>query len=232
MAGDQEIEDLLQEYRGKRKRRESRENRPAIGSSRRPSQPSRPIVGVPRQRAPSRVERLEPEPEREPIWRRLEAKVGPAASVKVPSGKPRLCPNCSAHLSDKNRLRECVQCSDVFCELCGDYERKHRRSHIHYTYRFEKPLCMRCYEKSYTIQKELGKAVACFGVGNYTGAEGHLSTAQRFDSEERFKDDIERLSQKLEESRSHYREKHEVPRPERARSTKKAKPKPRKKTKR
>jgi hypothetical protein len=92
-----------------------------------------------------------------------------------------VCPRCGRRISARNRLLTCTDCGIVSCEVCEMRTSASVDSPYYYDWRFELPLCIRCYDKAYSIQKSLAKAKASLGMGNLTYAYFHAKQALKRD---------------------------------------------------
>jgi hypothetical protein len=97
-----------------------------------------------------------------------------------------LCPSCGSRISADNRMVVCSDCSDKGCYTCNRYDLGHQATNVYYDYQFDFPLCIRCYEKAFAIQKQLGKAKMCFGNGNLTYALYYAQNALKLDPESKY----------------------------------------------
>lgn len=92
-----------------------------------------------------------------------------------------LCPRCGRRINARNRLLTCTDCGVVSCESCEMRTTSKVEAPYAYDWRFEFPLCIRCYEKAYSVQKLLAKAKAALGMGNLTYAFYHAQQALQAD---------------------------------------------------
>lgn len=109
-----------------------------------------------------------------------------------------VCPSCGRIINDENDLVICTECGNKNCETCGKYELKHLKTDVYYNYEFDFPLCADCYEKNYQVQRAIGKALTCFGSGNYTYAHYYAAEAYRIGSKTKFAKRIKELLEKIE----------------------------------
>ncbi len=119
-----------------------------------------------------------------------------------PLASPERCPVCKSELSPTNRMLECVDCGKRSCEKCEVYEKGHTKTNLYFEFHFDDPLCMRCYEKNFTIQKQLAKAYSCYGMGNYTYAYHYATGALKIDPDSKYAPAIAELIEKIEDRRA------------------------------
>lgn len=98
----------------------------------------------------------------------------------------KLCPACGAAIGDSNKLYVCTDCGKKTCGRCGGYDLSHMKSDVFYEYKFDWPLCITCYDKAYQIQKNIGKAIICYGNGNYSYALYYANAALQLDPESKY----------------------------------------------
>jgi len=111
------------------------------------------------------------------------------------------CPTCGSDITTHNRLVVCTDCQDNGCFTCNRYDLGHNSTNVYYDYDFEFPLCIRCYEKAFAIQKQLGKAKMCFGNGNLTYAQYYAQNALKLDPESKYAEMAVGLIKKIDAAR-------------------------------
>jgi len=112
-----------------------------------------------------------------------------------------ICPRCGRRTSLRNRLLTCTDCGAVACEGCEIRSKADVDSPYYYDWRFELPLCIRCFEKAYNIQKSLAKAKSSLGMGNYTYAYFHAQQALKTDPESRYAKDARDIIEMVDKRR-------------------------------
>jgi|GEM_PF-2891898 len=125
----------------------------------------------------------------------------PTVSASEKSNVPnsQKCPVCNAEINSTNRLLICNDCGKRSCQKCEVYEKAHLKTNLYFEFKFDEPLCMRCYEKNFTIQKQLAKAYSCYGSGNYTYAYHYAMSALKIDPQSKYTHMINELIEKIEE---------------------------------
>jgi hypothetical protein len=141
-------------------------------------------------------------PELKPAEGPLTPEAEKAAAARSEGGK--LCPSCGTPISDKNRLFICNDCGKKTCDTCGGFELTHMKSDVFYDYKFDWPLCITCYDKAYQIQRNLGKAIICYGNGNYSYSLYYANAALVLDPESKYaakaREIIDRISDTREQT--------------------------------
>jgi hypothetical protein len=111
------------------------------------------------------------------------------------------CPTCGSEITTHNRLVICTDCKDQGCFTCNRYDLGHNATNVYYDYDFDFPLCIRCYEKAFAIQKQLGKAKMCFGNGNLTYALYYAQNALKLDPESKYAEKALGLIQRIDDAK-------------------------------
>ena len=112
-----------------------------------------------------------------------------------------ICPRCGRRTSLRNRLLTCTDCGVVACEGCEIRTKADVDSPYYYDWKFELPLCIRCFEKAYNIQKSLAKAKSSLGMGNFTYAYFHAQQALKVDPESRYAGDARGIIEMVDKRR-------------------------------
>ncbi len=112
-----------------------------------------------------------------------------------------ICPRCGRRTSLRNRLLTCTDCGVVACEGCEIRTKSDVDSPYYYDWKFELPLCIRCFEKAYNIQKSLARAKSSLGMGNYTYAYFHAQQALKTDPESRYAEDARGIIAQVDKRR-------------------------------
>ena len=112
-----------------------------------------------------------------------------------------ICPRCGRRTSLRNRLLTCTDCGVVACEGCEMRTKSDVDSPYYYDWKFELPLCIRCFEKAYNIQKSLAKAKSSLGMGNFTYAYFHAQQALKVDPESRYAGDARGIIEMVDKRR-------------------------------
>ncbi len=155
-----------------------------------PPEEPEPEVAPPPHEEEKAVEEAQPEAE------------GPKAETAEAKGAGgEFCPSCGTKYTDHIGPQICTSCGGVLCTKCNQYDHEHQRTSIYYDYKFDFPLCIGCYSKAFTIQKNMSKAMTCFGNGNLTYAIYYAQNAIRMDPNSKYAEDAARLIQRVDDAR-------------------------------
>jgi len=114
-----------------------------------------------------------------------------------------LCPTCGRRVSPSNPVLVCTSCGRVACASCGKFSAGEPTGNIYqYEYRFNFPLCHPCFERHYTVQKNLARGRAYLSSGNLTYAFYHAQTALKSDADGPYAHDAADLIRQVEQRRS------------------------------
>jgi len=111
------------------------------------------------------------------------------------------CISCGTKYTDHLVPQICTGCGAIRCTKCNQYDHEHVRTSIYYDYKFDWPLCISCYSKAFSIQKQLSKALICYGNGNMTYALYYSQNAIRMDPNSKYVADAERLIGKIDQAK-------------------------------
>ncbi len=112
-----------------------------------------------------------------------------------------VCPRCGRRIQARNRLLTCNDCGVVACEGCEMRTKAEVESAYYYDWQFDLPLCIRCFEKAYGIQKSLSKAKSSLGMGNFTYAYFHAQQALKVDPHSRYAPDARAIIEQVDRRR-------------------------------
>ena len=112
-----------------------------------------------------------------------------------------ICPRCGRRITVRNRLLTCSDCGVVACESCEIRTTAHVESPFYYDWKFRLPLCIRCFEKAFSIQKSLSKAKTSLGMGNYTYAYYHAQQALKADPGSAYADEAREIIAQIDRRR-------------------------------
>jgi hypothetical protein len=113
-----------------------------------------------------------------------------------------LCPTCGRRIGPQNAVLVCTSCSRVACATCGKFSPGAVSGNIYqYEYRFNFPLCQPCFERHFSIQKNLARGRAYLASGNLTYAFYHAQSARQLEEESPYKADVDALTKQVEERR-------------------------------
>ncbi|MGH7339893.1 MAG: hypothetical protein ACREKH_05320, partial [Candidatus Rokuibacteriota bacterium] len=113
-----------------------------------------------------------------------------------------LCPTCGRRVSASNPVLVCTSCSRVACASCGKFSAGEPTGNIYqYEYKFNFPLCQPCFERHYTVQKNLARGRAYLSSGNLTYAYYHAQTALKSDTESPYAEEAKELVKQVEQRR-------------------------------
>jgi len=112
-----------------------------------------------------------------------------------------ICPRCGRRITVRNRLLTCTDCGVVACESCEIRTTAHVESPFYYDWKFKLPLCIRCFEKAFGIQKSLSKAKTSLGMGNYTYAYYHAQQALKTDPGSAYADEARDIIAQIDRRR-------------------------------
>jgi len=112
-----------------------------------------------------------------------------------------ICPRCGRRITVRNRLLSCSDCGVVACESCEIRTTAHVESPFFYDWKFTLPLCIRCFEKAFGIQKSLSKAKTSLGMGNFTYAYYHAQQALKADPASAYADEARDIVAQIDRRR-------------------------------
>ena len=112
-----------------------------------------------------------------------------------------ICPRCGRRITVRNRLLTCTDCGVVACESCEIRTTARVESPFYYDWKFKLPLCIRCFEKAFGIQKSLSKAKTSLGMGNYTYAYYHAQQALKTDPGSTYADEAREIIAQIDRRR-------------------------------
>jgi hypothetical protein len=113
-----------------------------------------------------------------------------------------LCPTCGRRVSAQNQVMVCTSCSRVACGTCGKFSAGAVSGNVYqYEYRFNFPLCQPCFERHFSIQKNLARGRAYLASGNLTYAFYHAQSARQLEGESPYKADVDGLIKQVEDRR-------------------------------
>jgi hypothetical protein len=113
-----------------------------------------------------------------------------------------LCPTCGRRINAQNPVMVCTSCSRVACGTCGKFSAGAVSGNVYqYEYRFNFPLCQPCFERHFSIQKNLARGRAYLASGNLTYAFYHAQSARQLEDESPYKADVDGLIKQVEDRR-------------------------------
>ena len=113
-----------------------------------------------------------------------------------------LCPTCGRRINAQNPVLVCTSCSRVACGACGKFSAGPVTGNVYqYEYRFNFPLCQPCFERHFSIQKNLARGKSYLAAGNLTYAFYHAQSARQLEEESPYKADVDALAKQVEERR-------------------------------
>jgi hypothetical protein len=113
-----------------------------------------------------------------------------------------LCPTCGRRVTPSNPVLVCTSCGRIACGSCGRFSAGEPTGNIYqYEYKFNFPLCQPCFERHYTVQKNLARGRAYLSSGNLTYAFYHAQTALKADPEGPYTPEAQELLKQVEARR-------------------------------